>query len=84
MLRRIAERKRQEELKKKQAPPPPPPPPPAPWESLTDIEDMAKKCTILIVNATTTIPGWELGEAVCTEKQLDTNWRKLCLRETLP
>ena len=76
MLRRIAERKRQEELKKKQAPPPPPPPPPAPWESLTDIEDMAKKCTILIVNATTTIPGWELGEVVCTEKQLNTNWKR--------
>jgi len=76
MARRLAEKKRREEEAKKLNPPPPPPPPPAPWESLTDAEDMAKKCTILIVNSTVAIPGWELGDTVCTEKQLDTTWKR--------
>lgn len=76
LARKIAERKRQEELKKLQPPPPPPPPPPAPWEALTDLLDMAKKCTILIVNSTATVPGWELDESTCIEKQFSSSWKR--------
>lgn len=54
----------------------PPPPPPAPFESLTDIKDMAKKCTILIVNSTATVPGWELDKSICIEKAMTSNWKR--------
>ncbi len=76
LQRRLAEKRRQEELKRLQPPPPPPPPPPAPWEALTDIEDLAKKCTILIVNSTATVPGWELENSNCIEKQLSSLWKR--------
>lgn len=69
--RMAAARKKMEEAAK-----PPPPPPPAPWESLTDITDMAKKCTILIVNSTATVPGWNLKDSVCIEKNLKSTWRR--------
>ncbi len=75
---RLARERRMAAAKKKleEAAKPPPPPPPAPWESLTDITDMAKKCTILIVNSTSTIPGWDLKDSVCMEKNLKSNWRR--------
>ncbi len=57
-------------------PPPPPPPPPAPFESLLDPEDMTKKCTILIVNSTATIPGWRLENSSCSETQMVSNWKR--------
>lgn len=62
--------------KKMQEEAPPPPPPPAPYESLTDITDMAKKCTILIVNSTATVPGWDLRESVCIEKNMKSTWKR--------
>ncbi|MGN0929555.1 MAG: type 4b pilus protein PilO2 [Alphaproteobacteria bacterium] len=69
--RRIAAAK-----KKMQEEAPPPPPPPAPYESLTDIKDMAKKCTILIVNSTATVPGWDLKDSICIEKDLKATWKR--------
>ena len=70
LKRKLLEKKRQEEIRKAMPPPPPPPPPPAPWEVLVDPEDFAKKCTVLIVNSTGTVPGWELNNSSCKEKQL--------------
>jgi hypothetical protein len=51
-------------------------PPPAPWESLTDTTDMAKKCAILIINSTATVPGWELSDSVCVERQMTSQWKR--------
>ncbi|MCR5506584.1 MAG: type 4b pilus protein PilO2 [bacterium] len=76
LQRRLLEKKRQEELKKLMPPPPPPPPPPAPWESVVSPEDFAKKCTILIVNSTGTVPGWGLEDSTCKEKQLSSVWKR--------
>lgn len=56
--------------------PPPPPPPPAPWEGLIDVFDISKKCTVLIVNTTTAVPGWALSESVCNEQQVTSQWRR--------
>ncbi len=74
--RRLAEKKRQEQLKKLQPPPPPPPPPPAPYEALISPDDLAKKCTVLIVNSTATVPGWELQNSTCLEKQISSLWKR--------
>ena len=76
LKRKLLEKKRQEEIRKAMPPPPPPPPPPAPWEMLVDPEDFAKKCTILIVNSTGTVPGWELNNSSCKEKQLSATWKR--------
>ena len=74
---RIAREKRMAEARKKmQEAAPPPPPPPAPYENLTDITDMAKKCTILIVNSTATVPGWDLKDSVCIENNMKASWRR--------
>lgn len=75
---RIARELRMAEAKKKLATPPPPPAPPplAPWESLTNITDMAKKCTVLIINSTAAVPGWELTESLCIEKQIRSEWKR--------
>jgi hypothetical protein len=70
------ERRRRAEEEARAKAPPPPPPPPAPWESLIDIEDMAKKCTVLIVNSTAAVPGWMLTESLCTEKQVSDVWKR--------
>ncbi len=67
---------KEEEFKRLHPPPPPPPPPPAPFESLVDIEDMAKKCTVLIVNSTAVVPGWELEHTNCTETELSSSWKR--------
>ncbi|MDE6224402.1 MAG: hypothetical protein K2M23_02895, partial [Alphaproteobacteria bacterium] len=40
------------------------------------ITDMAKKCTILIVNSTATVPGWDLRESVCIEKNMKSTWKR--------
>ncbi|MDR3126748.1 MAG: type 4b pilus protein PilO2, partial [Rickettsiales bacterium] len=70
------ERRRRAEEEARAKAPPPPPPPPAPWESLIDIEDMAKKCTVLIVNSTAAVPGWMLTESTCGEKQVADVWKR--------
>ena len=70
------EQKKREEMLKLMPPPPPPPPPPAPWEALVSPEDFAKKCTVLIVNSTGTVPGWDLSDSVCKEKQLASSWKR--------
>jgi hypothetical protein len=61
------------QMEKKEAPPPPAP---KPWESLIDPSDMAKKCTILIVNSTATVPGWELTNSTCTERTVTSNFKR--------
>lgn len=76
LRRKLLEKKRLEQIKKNMTPPPPPPPPPAPWEILVDPEDFAKKCTVLIVNSTGTVPGWQLNESTCKEKQLSAVWKR--------
>ena len=76
LMRKLLEKKRLEQIKKSMPPPPPPPPPPAPWEMLVDPEDFAKKCTILIVNSTATVPGWSLQDSGCKEKQLSSVWKR--------
>ncbi len=76
-MERIArERRLAAEKKKREREKPPPPPPPAPYTSLTDITDMAKKCTILIVNSMATVPGWDLRESACVEKNLKSTWKR--------
>ena len=65
-----------EEYKRLHPPPPPPPPPPAPFETLVDIEDMAKKCAILIINSTTVVPGWDLEHTNCSETILSSSWNR--------
>ena len=57
-------------------PPPPPPPPPAPFEVLVDVEDMAKKCAVLIINTTRVVPGWNLENSNCTETMLSSSWTR--------
>lgn len=52
------------------------PPPPAPWTTIINPEDIAKKCTILIVNSTATIPGWELENSDCKQNSLSVNWKR--------
>ncbi|MBR1544686.1 MAG: type 4b pilus protein PilO2 [Alphaproteobacteria bacterium] len=76
LQRKLLEKKRLEEMKKLMPPPPPPPPPPAPWESLVSPEDFAKKCTVLIVNSTGTVPGWNLEDSTCKEKQISSVWKR--------
>ncbi len=76
LKRKLLEKKRLEEIRRSMPPPPPPPPPPAPWEMLVDPEDFAKKCTVLIVNSTGTVPGWQLNESSCKEKQLSSVWKR--------
>ncbi len=67
---------REEEYKRLHPPPPPPPPPPAPFEVLVDVEDMAKKCAVLIVNSTVVVPGWNLENSNCTETMLSSSWNR--------
>lgn len=76
-MERIERERRMAAAKKKlQEETPPPPPPPAPYESITDITDMAKKCTILIVNSTATVPGWDLRDSICIEKNMKSAWKR--------
>ncbi|MBD5405343.1 type 4b pilus protein PilO2 [bacterium] len=76
-MERIERERRMAAAKKKlEAAKPPPPPPPAPYESLADTTDMAKKCTILIVNSTATVPGWDLKDSVCIEKNMKSTWKR--------
>lgn len=75
-LKQLIEKRRQEAIRKSMPPPPPPPPPPAPWETLVDPLDFVKKCTVLIVNSTGTVPGWELQDSSCKEKQLSSIWKR--------
>ena len=49
---------------------------PAPWEDIVDAEDFAKKCTILIVNSTAIVPGWDLSNSSCTEREMVSNFRR--------
>ncbi|MDR0367035.1 MAG: type 4b pilus protein PilO2, partial [Rickettsiales bacterium] len=76
--REAAESRRREFLKKKmEESKAPPPPAPKAWENLVDASDLAKKCTILIVNATATVPGWELVSAACSEKGMTANYKRV-------
>ncbi|MCL2439453.1 MAG: type 4b pilus protein PilO2 [Alphaproteobacteria bacterium] len=51
-------------------------PPVAPWETIVDPEEFAKKCTILIVNATNPLPGWRMNDATCVEGRFTANFRR--------
>ncbi len=71
-----AKRERDRKRKLEERNKPPPPPPAAPWEALTSPEDFSKKCTILVINSTAVVPGWDLQDSTCIEKQFSTNWRR--------
>jgi len=49
---------------------------PPPWENLIDAEDFAKKCTILVVNSTAVIPGWNLSNSSCSEREMVATYQR--------